>query len=268
MTKKTIWLNKPKNKKNDLKRLMPKEDGKKDWFETVEEVYDWNSNFLNQLSGYNEVPESYLEEITSCSENGIYCGHYCCRICSRKFRRWYVGHIFEAVKHYQKSDLQVLTAYIKDIPAGKLHLIELAKFKQTLQRQLTRSGFKHVLGNLELAFNVHENIWHLHAHLLLIAPNSNAIKQLKKTFKKKEGSRLLKFDSIKDKPEAISYAIKYPICHRPGEQIADSRSRMFLLPNGPLGELARWTMDKRFSDFLILVGARRSSRGIQINGDH
>jgi hypothetical protein len=101
----------------------------------------------------------------------------------------------------------------------------------------------------------------LHAHLLAIGVPKAAWDKLDDTWAD-SGSDPIQPVELCDPAEQLSYLVKFHTYHKPGQSRANRRARAYPLPPDRLAELATWSSQYRFQDFLFVYGKQKRGRQI------
>ena len=252
--KKSYWRRQRPAPRFDLSLLRPKYLSKAKRFETKKDSRDESRRSQALLKG---LPPSTM--LAECLAEYFHCERPSCPICSRIFRRWFVGQLLR-LQHNQEDAGHTATILLQEFHDDRdIKDINLAAYSHALRKRLARSGLGDavVIGGYELSYRARTHSWIFHIHLAIFGARASAVATLKESF---DDSSLLRPEMIvpiRNPVEQLSYIMKFVTYHRPGKQYGPSRSRARPLNRKQHIVLVRWLHQHEFSDFLFLFNARR-----------
>jgi hypothetical protein len=264
---KSFWLRDDPRPNHDIVRLraprLGKGRGKR--FETENDVVRESKRSESVLgkvkNGGAELPE-FLRE---CRKGCYICEKPYCPICARKFRRWFIGELLRITE--QKATIYLLTVLIKGVDRENISDLDPNKGRDLLRQHLRRANLEKtpVIGGVEIVYRAKEKRWILHANLVVIGGNPDAIEKFKASFSNSELKRPTQQAELNDRPKQLSYILKFTTYHRPLGQATQEKG-----PAKPLNApehyaLVNWMSQLEFKDFLLLHRARRSGDRIELN---
>jgi len=184
------------------------------------------------------------------------CGEAFCATCGRLFRRWFIGQTLRIARDH---DLQVLTVALEVIPPLALLSCDIPSLKRRTAQRIRRAApsAQLVVGGIEAEYQSHENVFLVHAHLLISRLPDKEMKALRSAFSDIDVTRPVKLQELKDAPRQVSYLLKFVTYHRPVPQNGSRRSLAMPLPNHAFAQLALWRSRYGFFDFIFMKGIRR-----------
>jgi hypothetical protein len=246
-----FWIEGP-HRDHDLARLMPSTLRKGKRFETIPDVEgyrDKNIRALNRVGGFEDVVVSMM----ACSA-GEPCAKILCSVCGRGYRRWLGGQALPIVKN---THAKVVTILLQEVAAQDLPYVDVDVLHECLRKRLKRAGITAAIGGTEQTYVAAREVWVVHVHLLVFG-ESDAARHRLGTMMRKDGiDRPIKWQPLKDPVEQTSYIQKFPTYHRPGKPGARGKGTAYPLAPVQIGQLASWTSQYQFHDFLFLLGFRR-----------
>ena len=249
----------------DISRLHPAIWPKRLRFETEIDVNNESVRSASLLRSGNGDQQGLADELDECRAGDVRCNLPACPICSRAFRRWFTAELLRVTEH--KDDATTLTILLKKAPRGQLSELNLAACRDLLRKRVQRNGLNDipVIGGFEVAYQ--DQAWILHAHLVIIDAQEEAIENFKATFENSQLQRPTFEASLKDRPKQLSYLLKFGTYHRPFQQIGPGKSPAKPLNPPEHRELVQWMSGYKFTDFLFLSGARRFGSEIRLKAD-
>ena len=114
-----------------------------------------------------------------------------------------------------------------------------------------------VIGGFEMIYRARQQVWVLHANLVVIGGKKSARKNFKQTFGKDDIERPIIGASLKNPAEQLSYILKFSTYHRPHQQRGSRKAIAKPLNPREHAALVKWMAQFDFEDFLLLINARR-----------
>jgi hypothetical protein len=114
-----------------------------------------------------------------------------------------------------------------------------------------------VIGGFEIIYKAAQQVWVLHANLVMIGGEERARTKFKKAFQGDDFDRPLLRTALKDRAEQLSYVLKFTTYHRPYEQQGATRSEAKPLNPRDHATLLKWMSQFEFKDFMLLINATR-----------
>lgn len=156
-----------------------------------------------------------------------------------------------------------LTVYLCSVRVDELQDVQIDRIKHDLRMLLRRSGFDGFsVGGIEAGFRPKDDCFLIHAHLIARGISPSVKHALRKKLRKRFGDRSLFEQPVRDLHSQLSYCIKFPLWHHPGQPGA-SRPRAKPLPKGPLLALLRW-YERAPREMLFLTGLRWSAGKLKL----
>lgn len=211
---------------------------------------------------WSRVPE-VARKLRRCDGDSQACQLPICAVCARQFRIDVFPQL-RALAASGQGPHQIATMYLARFPAGQLVAANLKGTHDLLRQRLNRAGLtgSTLVGGIEVAWQAKRGSWLLHAHLLAIGVPATAWTKLDEVWADSGASDPIQTDELRDLDEQVSYIVKYPAYHRPGQSRANRRARAYPLPPDRLADLATWSSNYRLEDFLFVYGKRKQGRKI------
>ncbi len=246
----------PVRREFDIARLRPESLPRGDRFETMADARarrDTERDRFERIGGLSHVADRLL----SCGAESP-CAEVYCAICGRLFRRWFIG---QALRHHRALDLRVLTVALELVPSKRLAVCDLLVVKRRAAQRLRRAApsAEFVLGGIEAEYRQGDDVFLLHAHLLVSPLPRDELNALRSAFANIDVARPIKVQKLKDAARQISYLIKFTTFHRPGSQKGSRRPRAIPLPDPALKQLTLWRARYVFLDFVFMMHLRRKN---------
>ena len=125
-----------------------------------------------------------------------------------------------------------------------------------MRKRLIRAGFRAAIRGTGAAYKAGEDRWIVHLHLLVFGEREEA-RQIAGRLQERRVTQTVVTAVIKDPVDQITYLQKFATCHRPGSSEFGEKGRAYPLKPQQIVQLARWTENRRFEDFLFVLGFRR-----------
>jgi hypothetical protein len=186
-----------------------------------------------------------------------------CAVCSRRYRIEVYPQL-EEIAASCKGPHQIATIYLDHFPAGRLVTANLKREHAFLRQRFNRADLTGSIfvGGTEAAWQARHQRWLLHAHLLAIGVPKAAWDKLDDTWADSGTDDPIQPVELCDPAEQLSYLVKFHTYHKPGQSRANRRARAYPLPPDRLAELATWSSQYRFQDFLFVYGKQKRGRQI------
>ncbi|MBV8831067.1 MAG: hypothetical protein JO108_17760 [Acidobacteriaceae bacterium] len=252
------WANPSIPGQFDLAVLKPATLASGQRFETLKDVRARRKRLRAALTTSSiKAVRYFLEEIGACDDVEP-CGQPYCPSCARQFRRWTCAQLLKLAEKHPRANKSIVTVNLGHFSGGTLRSADPAKAASALRKRLSRSWMDGatVAGGIEVAWHQADRKWRLHAHLLVIGVEPEAIESIRR------GEGDLEIDEFRDPAKQLSYLLKFLTGHRPIEQTGPKKSPLFPLPRQRLIELISWASKFGPSEFLFLYGVRRSGRNL------
>jgi hypothetical protein len=256
--RKEFWRRHKPQKEFDITLLMPAHMLKGKRFETPRDVNKESRRSQRLLRGTQEAT------ILASCRRGPSCDQTFCPICAREFRRWFIGELLRTTEH--RTRIRVLTILLQSADRKEISNLDFWRHKHALRKRLERAGLNNaiVVGGVEVVYRAKDHRWILHVNLIIVGGRRAAISRFEETFANSDIERPVHTVRLKDRPEQLSYALKFVTYHRPYTQRGPAKSRALPL-NGPEHRaLVTWMHQRRFADFLFLYNARRKGNMITV----
>ncbi len=265
MTPPKYWEVKPQDRQFDLAYLITPNNGYRRRYHSNTYPRELSQKIQAKLKTLKGELEEYIKDLQDCMNDEYLCESYCCPICTSKYRRWLSSQLLQIAEESNVS-MRIATLLLAEVKKGELNLLDLNKYKARLYALLKPKFLKHhILGGFEVKYEPSTKSWILHCHLLVIGNCKKAIKKLRKSFKRSNFERPVKFQILKNNVRQISYLLKFQTYFRINKKDESGRRRTVMLKKTELSELICWTKRYKFSNFLFLFGARRHGSVITLN---
>jgi len=202
------------------------------------------------------APRHLWEYLAECRAGDYVCEQTFCPSCARQFRRWFIGEVLRIAEKNTKPAYFVTVLLAQ---ATNIRELDPEPFRHSLRKQLDRAGLAEavVIGGFEMVWRARQKAWVLHANLLVLGAEEDALVKFEDSFSSGVLARPTQTAELRDLPEQISYLLKFTTYHRPHRQTGSRRS-----PAKPLNPkehvaLVSWMSQYRFADMLFLYHARR-----------
>jgi hypothetical protein len=252
-----FWRRVEPNSKYDIAVLRPANMPRGQRFETLADARkesERSETLLSSFSGGSKLVAEYLQE---CRAGDYECNRPFCPICARQFRLWFVGELLRVTE--RRDHVHIYTVLLKEAAQDKIKELDPAPFRHALRKRLQRSGLGDVpvIGGFEIIYKAAQQVWVLHANLVMIGGEERARKKFKEAFQGDDFDRPLLLTALKDRAEQLSYVLKFTTYHRPYEQQGATRSEAKPLNAREHAALLKWMSQFEFQDFLLLINAKR-----------
>jgi hypothetical protein len=186
-----------------------------------------------------------------------------CAVCARRHRIEVYPQLHELAASYEGPH-QITTIYLDQCRAGQLVTANLKRIRDFLRQRFNRADLTDSIfvGGIEAAWQARCQRWLLHAHLLAIGVAEAAWDTLDDAWADSGTGDPIQRDELRDPAEQLSYLVKFHTYHKPGQSRANRRARAYPLPPDRLAELAAWSSQYRFQDFLFVYGRNKRGRNI------
>jgi hypothetical protein len=152
-------------------------------FETLEKVEGNRRTLVSLLRGGTPAQQQLAKIISPC-QRGAWCGSAACRVCGRRFRIYFAGHLAEFIAtDYADWCAVSLVPADQTYPLGRLHQFNPNRFKDRVRRQLERSELKDAAVVLGVDFAVQifsqpnrAPLWRPHGYMLIRDSSTNVIR--------------------------------------------------------------------------------------------
>lgn len=215
-----------------------------------------NAANMERWRRYGPAFTSKIAAIAECTATEP-CNKCYCSLCIGRLQHAIVPQAAAHFSSVDDPDCRFITVYLARFPEGRLSDCHPKPQSQRLRMMLARSGLEAatVLGSLEIGYIAADKEYLLHAHLAVSGVSSTARKKLRDKLKKSKVLRAKDDRKLRDPLRQISYALKFPLYHRPGRSGAN-KARAYPLPKAPLLELLQWFDRQSPEDLLFLLGLR------------
>lgn len=222
-----------------------------DGFETQKEARQRRKKDIKVLRGGDNSAKNLARRLAKCRK-GKRCCRSSCRVCNRRFRRWFVGAAGSAIEASRFSGKPLLAvSLVSDrlqFPPGQLEQCWFTAANDTLRRQLDRSGLGNIfaIGGIDISFNHdHEERYpaHWRIHHFQVVGGCTA-DQLRAALERyypvtPDVPKPLHIQRVDDPIRALSYAYKAHFMRRENYRGRNGRyqTREYPLKNPQLREL-------------------------------
>jgi hypothetical protein len=251
-----FWRRGKPELKHDITALRPASLPKGKRFETLQDVQAESERSENLLRPVGKKKSLLTETLLECREGYYDCDEPFCPICARGFRRWLIG---ELLRITEDETVQVMTVLLKAAERTEIESLDPTTYGHLLRKRLQRAGLGDtpVIGGYEIVYRAQDKRWILHINLVMIGGDSAAIEKFKQSFSDSELDRPFVGVALKDRPEQLSYVLKFTTYHRPHERTGAKRQAAKPLNRREHQQLVNWMALFGFPDFLFLYNARR-----------
>jgi hypothetical protein len=249
----------------DIAKLRPKSLPRGKRFETPRDVHEESVRSATLLAT-NRQGRSYSVFLQDCHEGHYHCEKTYCPGCARTFRRYITGEILR-LHSEPKTKAWVLVILLEAAPRGKLHDLQIDRYRHSLRKWLDRAGLSHVaaVGGFEIIYRARSKEWVLHINLVIIGGDEKAIAKFEEGFRDNGLYRPVERTTVDDPAEQLSYVLKFTTYHRPHQQRGSKKGKAVPLNPSEHLELVRWMAQHEFSDHLFLFNARRRGASIELS---
>ena len=222
--------------------------------ETSDEAEAWNRDRIDDL--VDREPEIAVA-LEACRDDAP-CGLTICAGCARRFRFGVIRELLRIATGYRGMH-EVAVIHLETLPVGSLAKADIKRAHDRLRKRLHRLGFAGsiLIGGTEVAWLARDRVWIFHLHLLAIGVAREAWDALEVQLAGSGRSDPLRVDDLRNPERQLSYALKFVTYHRPGKIGPDGLAKAYPLPRDQLAELAAWSSQYSFDDFVFLFGAKR-----------
>ncbi|MCP3441981.1 hypothetical protein [Bradyrhizobium sp. CCGUVB14] len=252
-----FWRRREPTAGHDVAELLPASLNKDERFETLEDAQGESARSEAVLAAYRPRNQ-YSVYLRECREGYYACEQTYCPVCARTFRRYFIGESLRICDGFNGS-IKFSTVLLGAAPKGKLKSLEIARHDAGLRKRLVRAGLRDVVvvGGLEMIYRARQGIWVLHINLAFLGGEAETMAAFERTFQNSDLYRPVVTVDLQDRPQQLSYLLKFTTYHRPFAQIGPAKS-----PAKPLNpdlhyELVCWMAQHEFADHMFLFNARR-----------
>jgi hypothetical protein len=263
--KRVFWRRRWLNQKFDIAALRPENLPKGRRFETIEDATAESERSEARLRGIDGKDRFLPVLLHNCRHGDNRCDQPYCPICGRTFRRWLIS---ELLRLTQGRSAQTITLLLEE--SADLKTLNPKAYHRRLRKRLQRAGFgtTPVIGGYEVVYRAKERHWVLHLHLLAIEVEASAIKKLRQSLNGSQFKRPIVTRPLADRPEQLSYLLKFTTYHRPHQRPDTKRQAPVPLNKREHWQLASWLAQFEFQELLFLFNVRRRGSSIVISGGH
>jgi hypothetical protein len=183
------------------------------------------------------------------------CREFLCPHCTSDYRLWLAPELMTLAQLGPSAF--VATILLQSVPGPELSDVDVRACNQMVRKRLIRAGFRAAIGGTEAAYKAGEDRWIVHMHLLVFGEREEARPRLQYAFRGVGLHRPVVTAVIKDPVDQITYLQKFATYHRPGSSEFGEKGRAYPLKPRQIVQLARWTENRCFEDFLFVLGFRR-----------
>jgi hypothetical protein len=256
------WRTRKPPRSCDMTFLKPPSLGKSKRFETISDAIAESLRSEGVLKTTNRaiLSQLYLHE---CRARYYHCEQIYCPLCSRAFRRWFIGEILRAANLCPNAG-PVMTVLLAK--SQNVRDLDPADYRPLIRRRLDQAGLSRipVIGGFENVYRAQDKSWVLHINLLFLGGTKLAFNKFEGLFASTPFGRPTKAVPLRDLPEQLSYLLKFTTYHRPLRQAGPKRS-----PAKPLNArdhvaLVTWMSQFEFADMMFLYGVRCEGNRLSI----
>jgi len=198
--------------------------------------------------------DSLVKAISRCTVDAP-CAEILCSRCARRYRLWLGSELTHLAAHGPPAF--TVTILLEAAQGPALSKIEPRVLHARVRKRLMRAGIPAAIGGTEASYRSKEDRWIVHLHLLVFDTLEQGALRLRAAFHDADLDRPVVCKRLCNRVAQISYLQKFQTCHRPGEAGFSGRGRAYPMKPDQIDQLARWTKDSRFEDFLFILGLRR-----------
>jgi hypothetical protein len=195
-----------------------------------------------------------VETISRCTADDP-CAQILCSQCARRYRLWLSSEVTHLATHGPTAF--TTTILLKAVPGSALSTIVPGVFNAWVRKRLTRADVPAAIGGMEASYRAEEDRWIVHLHLLVFDDEEQGPRRLRAAFHDADLDRPVVCKRLCNFVAQISYLQKFQTYHRPGQPGFGGRGRAYPMKPDQIDQLARWTKNSRFEDFLFVLGLRR-----------
>ncbi len=249
----------------DIAKLRPKALPRGKRFETLRDANEESIRSATLLAPHRRG-KSYGVNLQECRDCDYQCGRTYCPRCARAFRRYFAGELLRLHSEAKKK-ASVLVILLEAAPRGKLHNLEIGRYRHSLRKRLERAGLGHVavVGGFEMVYRAGSKEWVLHINLVMFGGDEKAITKFEEGFRDDNLFRPVERAPVKDPAEQLSYILKFTTYHRPHQQRGSEKAKAVPLNPSEHFELVGWMARYEFSNHLFLFNARRRGASIELS---
>ncbi|MGW9332036.1 hypothetical protein [Bosea sp. NPDC055594] len=205
---------------------------------------------------YGTAYEPHVAAVAGCKADKK-CQRCYCAECTGRFRETVLPQAVALLSNYPDEERRFVTLYLARFPTGELGHCDLKRESQRLRMMLARSdiGSAIVFGGIEIAYLAADRAYVLHAHLGVGGASAAPRKKLRKKLRKAKVPRAMDDRRLGNPLHQLSYSIKFPLYHRPGQSGAN-KARSYPLPRSVLLEVLQWYDKQKPEGLLFLYGLR------------
>jgi hypothetical protein len=250
-----FWRRAKPLRKYDIVVVRPASLPKGKRFETLDDVRAESERSEKLLTQAGKVSSPFAATMSECRQGDHCCAKPYCPICARTFRRWLIG---ELLRITQGKSAKMMTVLLKAAERTQIESLDPRSYSHLLRKRLQRAGFDKtpIIGGYEMVYRAREKCWILHINLVIIGGDKSAFDKFRGSFSNSEFDRPVVMLELKDRPEQLSYVLKFTTYHRPNQKDARPLNRR------EHNELVKWMAQFEFPDCLFLFNARRQGSKI------
>ena len=254
----------------DIARLRPSRLKSGDRFEAAEDTQIESERSEFVLRQGQRVGRDLALSLRSCRQLQHRCDQTFCPLCTRVFRRWFIGELLRLTDS-EPGSVSLFTVLLERAERDKIDKLDPDRYRSILRQRLIRSGLGNavVIGGFENVYRARQKEWMLHINLVIIGGESAAIDKFQKSFDKSEIERPSMKASLNDSSRQLSYVLKFTTYHRPHQRRGSVKGDAKPLNVPEHLALVQWMAKRPFKKFMFLFNARQAVNSIvaKRNGD-
>jgi hypothetical protein len=258
-----FWERGKPARRYDIAALRPTSLPKGKRFETIDDC-DQESLRSEQLLPSPKLGRStFRQYLSECRDGDYDCHQTYCPRCARTFRRWFIGEVLR-VSEGQRRPVHMATVLLEAAPSDKIDTLDPEQHRAQLRKRLRKAGLGEtpVVGGFEMVYRARDKLWLLHINLVIVGGTKKALEKFKDDFDDSAIDRPVVRVPVKDRPEQLSYVLKFTTYHRPYKQTGSSKSPAKSLNRREHQALVRWMSRFEFKGMMFLFNARRAGAKI------
>ena len=236
-------------------------------FETLVDARRESERSEQLLKSFKTGKKIFAEYLQECRAGDYVCDKPYCPVCARLFRRWLISELLRLTDK-SRVPVHILTILFEEADRGEIDNLALDTWRHLLRKRLKRSGLAKTpaIGGFQLV-HTRSRTWMLHINLMIVDGDNAALAKFEKSFKDGGIKQAIEKASLTDRPEQLSYLLKFTTYHRPHKQRSGRKTEARPLNPPEHFALVRWMSRYEFNDFLFLFNARREGSTITLRSD-
>ena len=248
-----IWRRGTPPPRYDIALLRPADLPRGQRFETLVDARRESERSEQLLKSFKTGKKIFAEYLQECRAGDYVCDKPYCPVCARLFRRWLIGELLRLTDK-SRVPVHILTILLEEADRGEIDNLALDTWRHLLRKRLKRAGLAKTpaIGGFELV-HTRSRTWMLHINLMIIDGDNAALAKFEKGFGDADIKQAIDKASLTDRPEQLSYLLKFTTYHRPRKQRGGRKTRRQTFKSARAFRIGPLDVTIRIQRFPILV---------------